>query len=793
MTIQRASFDSARTGAPVDQPTTFGDELRRLRQASEMTQEELAERAGVSARTITDLERGIVQHPRRDTVNLLTGAMGLTDDEREALWRLRKRREPRQASSRSPAFFVPVYSNRLIGRESEMAALANAILEPDARIVTVTGPGGVGKTRLAVELATELESWFPGGVVFVDLTRHREPGAMIDQIARALDLGDSPATGNIDRVITVLERNRTLVLLDNFEHLLSSAPDIGRIFMMTPHSRALVTSRARLQVQAEREFRVAAFARPDRAGPVDQDVALSFPGVQLFADRARLANPEFELNPENVSPILEICTHLDGLPLAIELAAARCNVLSPAEIASRLHQRLNVLTHGFQDVPDRHRTMRDAINWSYELLDDETQHLFRHLSVFVGGWTIEGAEAVVRGHSDVLASLTSLLENSLTFRTEDRAGESRYSMLETIREFGLERLNALGEMSQARESHARFVRELVERAEPELRGPDPKPWLDLIERELPNVRQALDWAAEPAVDPGFGLELSAALSWYWLRLQADVSEGRRLLTRALERSPDRSVPRMKALAGVVWIAHMQHDLDSARSLGQEALAIARETGDAWYEAWLVHLLGRVAYFDDNARTAYDLAIESLEIARRSGDDWLIAWSYQLLGIACFIGGDLSAARTHLETGLSVWTKLNDRPGMAALYALLGVVYRLEGDDSTALLYLQESLSRYQGLDARWFAANFVAEIVAIGVRRGELERAAILSGFVDEVWSRIGAGPAPFTRDEYEHATALISGEFSVETHDELRSKGSRLAPYDAIDVALTVGTDSSA
>jgi predicted ATPase/DNA-binding XRE family transcriptional regulator len=723
----------------------FGDLIRQRRLATGLTQDALAEKAGISTRAVTDLERGVIRAPRRDTLEMLAGALDLSHEERREWHRMRRQLSTRRAASSSGTSnktYLPQPPNPLLGRDHEVSALVDLLRQPEVRLVTTSGPGGVGKTRVAIAVGHRLVHSFADGVRFIELAAVRDPNLLLPAIAQQLGLREGSNQAVRDRLTTFLSRRRLLLILDNFEQLLLAAPDIAMLLSHSTDLKMLVTSRARLQLQAEHEFPLAPLPLPEWDGNLSYDEIELYAAVDLFVQRSKQIAPEFHVNPENVSAIAAICSHLDGLPLAIELTAARAKVLPPHEMLRRLVHRLAFLTGGVQDVPDRHRTMRGAIAWSYDLLSPAEQSLFRQLSIFVGGWTFEAAEAMAPPGIDVLGGLTTLVDNSLVFQTAQPDGRYRFNMLETIRGFGLEQLDELGELNLARQQHTRYFLQLVEEAEPHLRGAGQPEWLTLLADELANLRAALEWSQRPEVDPDIGLRLVAALSWFW-ESRGYITEGRRWLTGALERGTHRSGTRMRALSGAGWMAHIQRDSDSARSLLTEALHLAVDIQDRWAEAWILHLLGRVAYFDDDASTARRYGEQSLSVARQLGDDWIIAWDYHLFGLADFIAGDLQSTRKNYETSLRIRERIEYPEGISLIHGLLGVVALREGDEASALRLLREGLVTGHELGARWLIVNWIVNIVLIAAGRGEASRAARLAGFVAMMGSISGANPIP--------------------------------------------------
>ena len=555
----------------------FGQLLKRLRVAGDLTQEELAEQANVSARLISDLERGTVHRPRRDTVQLLADGLRLRGHEREAFIALARDRSltTGRDPSAQPArrFSLPHPPTPIVGRLKETAAAVAILIDTDVQLLTLSGPGGVGKTRLAIEVAFKAGAAFPDGAVFVDLAPVRDPELVPSAIAQALDLVADREESPHEVVIAALRARRLLLVLDNFEHLAAAANFIASLLATCSGLTVLATSRVPLRIRVEHEYPVGPLPLPDQKAMSSLDELARTPAVDLFVRRAEAANRTFALTSENAAEIAEIAIRLDGLPLAIELAATRIKVLAPGALLARLERRLPMLTGGAQDLPERQQTLRATLDWSHALLTSDEQMLFRRLSVFTGGCTLESAEfvadvwsateTIIRDLPDALppdgsAPLTcpsspsmldlmaGLIDKSLLRSHDDGDEQQRFAMLETIREYGLERLIASGEESAIRVRHLTWYVDLVERAAPELNGADQLVWLRRLECELANIRASLGWVlerqhAEPA------LRLSSGLSLFWTRRGRFV-EGRRWLEQALALPQPGVPPTIKANA-----------------------------------------------------------------------------------------------------------------------------------------------------------------------------------------------------------------------------------------------------
>src|SRR5204863_2786179 len=462
---------------------------------------------------------------------------------------------------------IPVQRTRFVGREKEVAAAKELLLRQDVRLVTVTGPGGIGKTRLAVEVASGLVERFPGGIHCVPLSPLSDPGFIASVIVQTLGIGEAGSQSPLEILKKNLQdslRAPMLLLLDNFEHLIQAAPTVAELLAMGPNLKILVTSRAALHVYGEHEFPVPPLALPDSRSVLRVETLSRCSAIELFTERAVAAKPDFVLTPENARAVAEICIRLDGLPLAIELAAARIKVLSPASMLTRLASRLQLLTGGARDLPQRQQTLRAAMDWSYDLLNAAEQKLFRRLSVFVGGCNLEGVEAVcdTKGDLDLdlLDGMASMVDKSLSQQVEHANGESRFVMLETIREYALEKLEASGEEALTKRAHAAYCLVLAEEQATEQSGAEGAEWLERFTFEHDNFRAGLEWLTETG-DAEWGLRLGTALFRFW-EIREYLAEGRdrlgKLLKLAGAAAPTKARSRALFAAGVLATEQGDH-------------------------------------------------------------------------------------------------------------------------------------------------------------------------------------------------------------------------------------------
>jgi predicted ATPase/DNA-binding XRE family transcriptional regulator len=829
----------------------FGQLLRRFRLAAGLSQEELAERAGLSVRGISDLERGQRSSPFPETVRRLADGLGLNDAERAELTVAAR---PELAGSAPPAKAVapatrgtgapatppttpspphprrlPVPPTRLVGREGEVANLVALLRRPDVRLVTLIGPGGVGKTRLALAVAEELAADFSDGAVWVEVAAAREPALVIAAVAHALGIRESGGTPLAAALGTTLAGRDLLLVLDNFEQVLPAAIEVAGWLAAAPALKILVTSRERLHLRGEREIPIAPLALPASppagASKPPLEGLAGVPAVRLFVERAEEARHGFVLSTENAGAIAEIVRRLDGLPLAIELAAARVRMFSAPELLDRLGQRLPVLTEGALDLPARQRTLDAAIAWSHDLLRVEEQALFRRLSVFAGGFTLESAEAV-GGAADAFALLASLVDKSLVRQVEGRDGRVRFAPLETVREFAAQRLLASGEAVVVGKAHAAHFLTLAEAAGSRLKGEEQVAWLTRLETEHDNFRAALAWTIDH--DAGLGLRLAANLAQFWF-VHSHLSEGRTWLERALALAAGSVNERVNALYGLAILARAQADYGRAATLADEAIALCRSGEDQGGLARALYVRGTVAQaqgehvdaatlleeglalareLDQPARVAsflnvlsdvadaqgdrpraFALIEEALALKRRIGDVSGIATCLNNLGVLALNQRQFARADSLFGEALEAYRELGDRAGIAMSLNNLGTVKRDLGDIRGALPLMTEALTLFAAVGDRSGVAYGLENLVAIAVAATRYQAAARLLGAADSLREAIGEPLPVDQRAQHKELTERIRAAIGDEASAAARERGRALSPEAAIaeGISLTI------
>jgi len=724
--------------------------VRRYRVAAGLSQEALAEQAGLSARGLSDLERGLSRTPRLHTLARLADALGLAGAERAALLTHSQWAGPTpsgaaggpQAPSSNdaagvvPSTSLPLQRTSFVGREAQVAELEHRLSE--TRLLTLAGAGGVGKTRLALATAVAAGAQFADGLVFVNLAPLSDPTLVEQHVAAAFGLREQPATSLRQELVSRIGSSHLLLVLDNCEHVIEvCAGLIDHLLQQCARLQILATSREPLGLAGELIWRVPSLRLPDLAQPTDTQRLGQVGSVRLFVDRARAVQPSFELTPHNARAVADVCVRLDGLPLAIELAAARVTMLTPQQLLERLAEPFQVLTRGSRTAAPRHQTLRATLDWSYGLLEEAERRLLARLSVFAGGWSLESAERVCAGETiatdQVLDLLAQLVDKSLVSSSQD-TDPVRYRLLEPVRQYAAERLAELGETETLRDRHRTWCMWLVDQAKPEWFGPRQRACLERLELEHDNLRAALAWSVRSGRDARLSLRLGSGLWRFW-DMRAYLSEGSDYLKGllSLSSSSDGGSPLVRARAQALEVAGY---LATLRGAHAEALGYLEESVRLWHidedrrglAAALFHLGLATMWSQPQPEPAELLLGESLGLARASGPQWVTYFSLMRLGDLARLRGDLARAETLLGESRELCESAGDGWALARCLHSLGLVRLARGDGESATRVLDESVALSSALqDPRGVAAGLDG-LACVAAAAGHAEHAAQLFG-----------------------------------------------------------------
>jgi predicted ATPase/DNA-binding XRE family transcriptional regulator len=759
---------------------SLADLLRRHRLTAGLTQEALAERAGLSVNGIQKLESGGT-HPYRETIRRLVQALQLTPEDQLAFGAAAQTPPRHQASGARRTFTdgsldLPAPLTSFIGRDHEKDEIARLL--PATRLLTLTGVGGCGKTRLALEVARLVRDRYADGVRLAELASLADPALVPQAVADALGVRETPTQPLVTTLIAALDRRHLLLLLDNCEHLLDACAQLAdKLLRGCPRLQILATSRHALGLAGEVSRRVPSLATPPVEPPPAAEQLNEYAAVQLFVERARAFSPDFAITHRNASAIARVCERLDGIPLALELAAALVRGLSVEDIAARLDQRFRLLTGGSRTALARQQTLRATIDWSYDLLNALERTLFTRLSVFGGRWMLEAAEEVCVGggiqREQVLELLLHLVDKSLVVAEEEREGSMLYRLLESLRQYGLEHLHASGEFEQMRSQHASYYLTLTERAEPELNQPRQAAWIERLALEQSELLTAVEWLVKQD-EVHDALRLAAVLGRFWL-VRGHLHEGRRRLTTLLA-LPGAAAPTLarakvlevagalaqyqgdmpashallkeslklyrhhQHLSGVAWVlfhlgwlCHDHHREKAARRFLQEALILCRQLNDRRGIARCLNVLGLAASGDGDVGIARSMHQECLALSREVGDEWGTAWALTNLGIDLVLQARLGEADAHsadavLEEGLVIWHELGERRHIAFTHMILADAAILEGNHALARSRLEQSLATFADLEDVVGMSTTVSVCSDLFGAHGQYEQAVRASG-----------------------------------------------------------------
>lgn len=712
----------------------FGELLRRYREAAGYSQEQLAARARLSANAVGALERGERKRPYPDTLRRLADALELGEESRASLSATVRHgsAEPRPVPTAAPGWnpepALPGEPTPIIGRDRDLEVLCDLLAAPGIRALTLVGPGGVGKTRLALSLARRVADTYADGAVWVELAPLADHTLVLPTVGRAVGLPDAGGTDIATSLRSALGDRRVLIVLDNMEHLLGAVPDLAQLLLACPGLQVVTTSRAPLRLRGEQEYQVVPLEVPPAEPAADEPAA--FPAVRLFVARAREKDPSFALEGQEDAAVAAICRRLGGLPLALELVAARTRALTPTELVARLDDPLTLLVGGSRDLPERQQTMRAAIAWSDELLDPAGRAMFRRLAAFSGGWTLQAAEAVcgegIEHPGAVLDLLDVLVEQSLVSAHRTAQG-TRYQMLEPIRQYARERLEDTGEATSLGLRHAQHFCDVAESAALGLEGrAEQARWVDRLHQELDNLRGALGWCEQtPGEEAAEMLLRSSAALWRFWEMRWHVDEGRRWLSAGLARpEPVPPAVRAAALNAAGNLARDQDDHDQAAAFHEQALAIRRSLGDVRGIGSSLNNLGVLARDRGDAERTLELCLEALALFREAGDEHRAAIALISLGNAATRKGDMARARDFYGESLGHFREEEDRWHTGWVLTYLAEVMVFDGDLGSAQPLAEEALQIFRTGGDPWGAGSALGVLGRIEEGHGNLPGAA---------------------------------------------------------------------
>lgn len=783
--------------------------IRRLRLRAGLSQEELAERSGVSARAVSDMERGLRKSVRPETLRMLADALALDTDERAPFF-----------ASAHPAPEVPVRSSQhgapgpgekstaiplatrplprpldsLIGRENDIEAIVALLESEQVRLVTLTGPGGVGKTRLCIAVASRLQSRFAEGAAFVDLAPVSDPELVAPVISSAMGLAVDPRMVPRASLVAALRERAVLLILDNFEHLLSAAPLIVELLVHCHSLKILATSRVRLRLRGEHVFVVQPLPVPEVAASTDvisSEHLSNNPSVQLFVDRAREAHFGFDLTDQNAAPVADICGRLDGLPLAIELAASRVGTMSPRALLDRLQNRLPSLTGGARDAPARQQTLRDAIAWSYDLLDPAEQTVFRQLAVFVGGFTLDAVGSVARSSGvDSPAAIETLAECSLLSPMSVTSGEPRWTMLDTIHDFSSALLEESGEASAIQRRHADWCIQLVGTAGADLLDcRNETAWYQKLDTEMANIRAAVEFMLESGDGAGV-IQITSSTVQYWTD-RPYPRDLRQWIESALPLAPERTNDAMAlSVALLTFELFMLGDREAASVAADRGLELAQLIGTSLVLGGAYYMQGIVAEFSGQHEKATLNFERALEYYRESGHLYPLLNTMFEVGSSQLQAGKLDEAVEILDEGLSV-----ARQGGAEAGIPFGLLYRgfaalAQEAPQRAALYLTEGLNLAQRFRMDRTLLGLMGGISGVALAQGQAETAARLQGAIEAARRSSGVGRIAQAAN-VEAIQRATRNQLGSETYEALLLEGQKMSYDEAIESAYRIAADA--
>lgn len=785
----------------MEQTASFGEWLMEHRQNLHLQRAELAARIGCAVVTLRKIEAD-ERRPSRQLAEQLAEQLAISPPQREVFIRVARGElgvdhlTPPRPNFTGPTN-LPYPTTSFSGRTQEVAAIKNSLARSEVRLLTLIGPPGVGKTRLALEAASELREGFADGVFLVPLAPLREPGLVLVAVSHALHIGAAGGPALAERLGRYLRTRRVLLVLDNFEHILAAAPHLTQLLEAAPHLKLLVTSRSALELSGEHRFNVKPLFVPSAAetlrAPLTALQAVErYPAVGLFIQRARAVKPDLVLTAANMQIIGEICRRLDGLPLAIEFAAARSALFTPQELLAQLDNRSTLLSSGARDLPPRHMTLWRAIDWSYGLLSATDQLLFRRLSVFVGDFTLVAVKEVCNSDGavgpDVFGGITALVAGSLLQRHEGYDGHSRFEMLETVREYALNQLTSSGEAGAVARKHAGYFLGLAEAAEAVWDGPTEWAWTRRLVSVRSNLRAALRWSLETP-DPEVALRLNSALLSFWTTCTV-LSEARRWVEGALALAQPNRTPELKAVEAKTlnvagYLTVTTSDYSHSLAYFERGLALYRELGDSRGIAWSIRGCAFVQMSQERYAEAAQLLTESRKMCEASGDAWGLAWSLYALAFLDLARNALDQARPSLEKALVHLRRQNMTFGVFRALLALGHTVFEQGEVAHSKELYREGLLLSREIPMLTFITTGLEGLGMVAAAQGLPGRAARLCGAAEALREITDERRLPGFQRAYDHTLTAARGLITPAEWAAAWAAGRSLTAAQAIDEGL--------